>query len=157
MILTCPQEPRGCKFLKYRSMSRYCRSAKLLRKVCCSRQTGGSCRIWRRSRSTRDPLFLGRWFQDEVIIIAVPWYLTYPLSYRQVCEMLRDRGVAVAPSTIVRESSGMRRSSRSVGGGSKVGRLELAHGRDLCKGRRGMDVPVQGRRSERPAQSISSK
>ena len=53
-------------------------------------------------RSTRDPLFLGRWFQDEVIIVAVRWYLTYPLSYRQVCDMLRDRGVRVDPSTIMR-------------------------------------------------------
>jgi transposase-like protein len=53
-------------------------------------------------RSTRDPLFLGRWFQDEVIIVAVRWYLTYPLSYRQVCDMLRDRGVSVAPSTVMR-------------------------------------------------------
>jgi transposase-like protein len=53
-------------------------------------------------RSTRDPLFLGRWFQDEVIIIAVRWYLAYPLSYRQVCEILRDRGVSVAPSTVMR-------------------------------------------------------
>lgn len=34
-------------------------------------------------RSTRDPLFRGRWFEDEVIIVAVRWYLTYPLSYRQ--------------------------------------------------------------------------
>jgi transposase-like protein len=53
-------------------------------------------------RSTRDPLFLGRWFSDEVIIMAVRWYLTYPLSYRQVCDMLRDHGVSVAPSTIMR-------------------------------------------------------
>jgi transposase-like protein len=53
-------------------------------------------------RSTRNPLFLGRWFQDEVIIVAVRWYLTYPLSYRQICDMLRDRGVAVAPSTVMR-------------------------------------------------------
>jgi transposase-like protein len=53
-------------------------------------------------RSTRDRLFLGRWFQDEVIVVAVRWYLTYPLSYRQVCEMLRDRGISVAPSTVMR-------------------------------------------------------
>jgi hypothetical protein len=53
-------------------------------------------------RSTRDPLFLARWFQDEVIIVAVRWYLTYPLSYRQVCDILRDRGVSVAPSTVMR-------------------------------------------------------
>ena len=70
-------------------------------------------------RSTRDPVFLGRWFQDEVIIVAVRWYLTYPLSYRQVCEMLRDRGIAVAPSTVMRWVFGMRRSSRNGGGSSR--------------------------------------
>jgi hypothetical protein len=43
--------------------------------------------------STRDPLLLGRWFQDEVIMVAVRWYLTNQLSYRQVCDMLCDRRV----------------------------------------------------------------
>jgi transposase-like protein len=43
--------------------------------------------------STRNRLFLGRWFQDEVIIVAVRWYLTYPLSYRQVCDATRSGGV----------------------------------------------------------------
>lgn len=40
-------------------------------------------------RFTRDPLFRGRWFKDEVIIVAVRWYLTYPLSYRQICGQCR--------------------------------------------------------------------
>jgi transposase, IS6 family len=53
-------------------------------------------------RSTRDPLFLGRGFQDEVIIVAGRWYLTYRLSYRQVCEILKDRGITVSPSTVMR-------------------------------------------------------
>jgi transposase-like protein len=53
-------------------------------------------------RPTRNPLFLGRWFQDEVLIVAVRWYLPYPLSDRQVCDMLRDRGVWVAASTVMR-------------------------------------------------------
>jgi hypothetical protein len=52
-------------------------------------------------RSTRNPLFLGRWFQDEVIIVAIRWYVTYPLSYRQVGDMLRDRGVSVAPGPVM--------------------------------------------------------
>jgi hypothetical protein len=52
--------------------------------------------------ATRNPLFLGRWLQDEVIIVAVRWYLAYPLGYRQVCDMLRNRGVSVAPSTVMR-------------------------------------------------------
>ena len=53
------------------------------------------------SRSIRDPLFRGRWFEDMVIILAVRWYLTYPLSYLQVCELLQDRGTSVAPTTIM--------------------------------------------------------
>jgi len=53
-------------------------------------------------RSTRNPLFLGRWFQDQVIIVAVRWYLTYPLRYRQVGDRLRDGGVSVAARTVMR-------------------------------------------------------
>ncbi len=29
-------------------------------------------------------------------------YFTYPLSYRQICELLRDRAIPVAPSTVMR-------------------------------------------------------
>ncbi len=50
------------------------------------------------SRSTRDPLFLDRWLRNEVILVAVRWYLTY----RQICELLRDRGISVAASTVMR-------------------------------------------------------
>ncbi len=53
-------------------------------------------------RFTRDLLFRGRRFKDEVIIVAVRWYLTYPLSYRQICELLRDRGISVAATTVMR-------------------------------------------------------
>ncbi len=53
-------------------------------------------------RSSRDPLFRGRWFEDAAIIVAVRWYLAYPLSYRQICELLQDRGISVAPSTVMR-------------------------------------------------------
>jgi transposase-like protein len=52
--------------------------------------------------STRNPRFLGRWFQDEVIMVAVRGYLTYPLSDPQVCDLLRDRGVSVAARTVMR-------------------------------------------------------
>ena len=52
--------------------------------------------------STRNPLFLGRGFQDEVIMVALRWYLTYSLSDRQVGDMLRDGGVSVAASTVMR-------------------------------------------------------
>jgi hypothetical protein len=35
-------------------------------------------------RSTRDPLFLGRWFDDQLVILCVRWYLEFKLSYRDL-------------------------------------------------------------------------
>jgi transposase-like protein len=37
-------------------------------------------------------LFAGRHFPPEVILWAVRWYCRYPLSYRHVEEMLKERG-----------------------------------------------------------------
>ena len=37
-----------------------------------------------------------------MIIVAVRWYLAYPLSYRLICELLQGRGISVAPSTVMR-------------------------------------------------------
>jgi hypothetical protein len=69
------------------------------------------------SHSIRDPLFLRRWFEDEVIIVAVRWYLACPLSYRQMCELLRDRGISVPLSTVMRSVLRYTLNSRSAGGG----------------------------------------
>ena len=44
----------------------------------------------------------GRQFPKEVILTAIRWYLTYPLSYRQVEELLAERGVRVDHATIYR-------------------------------------------------------
>jgi putative transposase len=46
--------------------------------------------------------FKGRWFQKEVILQCVRWYAVYPLSYRQLKEMMEERGVDVDHSTINR-------------------------------------------------------
>jgi transposase, IS6 family len=46
--------------------------------------------------------FAGFRFPAEVIIIAVRWYLRYNLSYRDVEELLRERGVEVDHVTIYR-------------------------------------------------------
>jgi IS6 family transposase len=48
------------------------------------------------------PLFRHRHFADDVIILAVRWYLSFSLSYRDVEELLRERGVAVDHTTIWR-------------------------------------------------------
>ena len=46
--------------------------------------------------------FTGRHFQKELIMQALRWYLSYPLSYRHVEELLKERGVMVDHSTIQR-------------------------------------------------------
>ena len=42
--------------------------------------------------------FAGFRFPREVIVLAVRWYLRYGLSYRDVEELLAERGVEVALS-----------------------------------------------------------
>lgn len=50
----------------------------------------------------RDPIYRGRRFQSELIELCVRWYLTYRLSYRDLVEMMAERGVTVSHSTILR-------------------------------------------------------
>jgi transposase-like protein len=46
--------------------------------------------------------FKGAHFAKEIILTCVRWYLAYPLSYRQVEELMQGRGVAVDHATINR-------------------------------------------------------
>lgn len=46
--------------------------------------------------------FKGKQFQQDVIIVAVGYYLRYNLSYREVQELLYDRGINVCHTTIYR-------------------------------------------------------
>lgn len=41
-------------------------------------------------------------FPPEIILLAVRWYCRYPLSYRDVRDLLAERGIAVDPGTINR-------------------------------------------------------
>ena len=43
----------------------------------------------------RDPIYRRRRFQSEIIELCVRWYLTYRLSYRDLVEMMAERGVTV--------------------------------------------------------------
>ena len=47
-------------------------------------------------------MFRGRHFQDELIVLCVRWYLRYSLSYRDLEEMMAERGLSVDHSTIAR-------------------------------------------------------
>jgi transposase-like protein len=51
---------------------------------------------------SRPELFCGRHFRDEIIVLCIRWYLRYPLSYRNLEEMMAERGLAVDHSTIAR-------------------------------------------------------
>ncbi len=46
--------------------------------------------------------FTGHRFPKEVITVAVRWYLRYGLSYRDVEELLAERGVEVDHVTVYR-------------------------------------------------------
>src|SRR5271169_6242378 len=47
-------------------------------------------------------LFKWRQFEPEVILLAVGWYLRFSLSYREVEELLAERGLSVDHVTVWR-------------------------------------------------------
>ena len=40
-------------------------------------------------------------FEDDIILLCTRWYLAYPLSYRNIEEMMLERGLEVDHSTMV--------------------------------------------------------
>jgi hypothetical protein len=50
----------------------------------------------------RDVMYRRRAFDSEVIDLCVRWYITYRLSYRDLVEMMAERGIRVAHTTILR-------------------------------------------------------
>ena len=46
--------------------------------------------------------FKGVHFEKDILLTCVRWYVAYPLSYRQLEEMMQERGVSVDYSTIHR-------------------------------------------------------
>src|SRR6516164_9624209 len=47
-------------------------------------------------------MFKGRHFDRQVIILCVRWYLSFKLSSRDLVEMMAERGVELAHTTILR-------------------------------------------------------
>jgi hypothetical protein len=50
----------------------------------------------------RDPIYRRRVFDADIIELSVRWYITYPLSYRDLVEMMAERGIQVAHTTVLR-------------------------------------------------------
>ena len=51
---------------------------------------------------SRPTLFKYRHYQAEIILLCVRWYLRYSLSYRDLEEMMRERGQSLDHTTIYR-------------------------------------------------------
>lgn len=50
----------------------------------------------------RSAIFKWRHFSPEIILCAVRWYLRYSLSYREVQELLVERGLEIDQTTVWR-------------------------------------------------------
>jgi hypothetical protein len=48
--------------------------------------------------------FKGRYFQHDMILQSVRWYLAYALSYRDIEELMHERGFSVDHRTPFKES-----------------------------------------------------
>jgi putative transposase len=46
--------------------------------------------------------FKGSHFEREIVLWGVRWYVAYPISYRQLEEMMEERGVEVDHATLNR-------------------------------------------------------
>ena len=51
---------------------------------------------------TRGPIYRKRLFDAGLITLCIRWYISYKLSYRELVEMMAERSVDVAHSTILR-------------------------------------------------------
>jgi len=47
-------------------------------------------------------LFKWKHYQPDIILLTVRWYLRYNLSFRNLVEMMEERGLSMAHTTIMR-------------------------------------------------------
>ena len=50
----------------------------------------------------RDPMYRKRAFDADIIELCVRWYITYRVSYRDLVEMMAERGLSLVHTTIMR-------------------------------------------------------
>jgi hypothetical protein len=93
-----------------------------------------------------EKLFKGRHFDREVIILCVRWYLRLKVSLRDLVEMMAERGLSMAHTTIMRwvqrYAPGVRETLAAVCPG---GRSVMAGRRDLRQDPRRVVLPVSCR------------
>jgi hypothetical protein len=90
-------------------------------------------------------------FPREVIAVAVRWYLPYGLSYRDVEELLAERGIEVDHVTIYRWVQTFTPEFIDAARASPArNRRSMVRRRDLRQGRRTLDLSLPRDRSARP-------
>ena len=52
--------------------------------------------------ASKPPLFKWKHFQADIILQCIRWYLRYSLTYRDLVEMMAERGIDVSHTTIMR-------------------------------------------------------
>ena len=89
-------------------------------------------------------LFRGRHFDQEIIILCIRWYLTFKLSSRDLVQMMAERGITLAHTTILRwvqryvpdfEKRRYQLTARRITSGSNC-RRECRHPKPALSGRR---------------------
>src|SRR4051812_28305249 len=110
---------------------------KLLNWSCAATMTGMTV------RQQTPELFKGLHFDHEVVILCVRWYLSYKLSSRDLVNMMGERSVELAHTTILRWvqryvpefEKRWNRYARTVGG-------VMALRRDVYKSEGPVDIPL---------------
>ena len=79
--------------------------------------SGGDSGGMRRSHGRPVPAvpssaFAGFRFPPEIIVLAVRWYLRFGLSYRDVEELLAERGIEVDHVTVYRVGAALHTAAR---------------------------------------------
>ena len=92
--------------------------------------------------------FKGRHFEGEIVLWAVRWYCRHGISYRDLEEMMAERGVRVDHSTIYRWVQEIRTCNRKTDALAVATPpvRQLAGGRDLYQGAWEMGVSLPGGR-----------
>src|SRR4051812_13685633 len=67
------------------------------------------------ARQRTPELFKGLHFDHEVVILCVRWYLSYKLSSRDLVNMMGERSVELAHTTILRWYGGTSQGLKSAG------------------------------------------
>lgn len=64
--------------------------------------------------------FKGQHFQKDIILITVGYYFKFSLSYRDIVEILRDHGIAINHTTIMRWVHPLRATIQIIMAGTAI-------------------------------------